>query len=93
MKKYILLGKINSDWIGRQKERVDGSKAKVAELGINIKAIYYTQGDYDFVDVIEAADASAALTFSIWFAKQGYGRITTMPAFDIEDMEAATSKA
>jgi uncharacterized protein with GYD domain len=91
--KYILLGTINSNWIGRQKERIDSAKAKAAELSINIEAIYYTQGVYDFVDVIEAADASAVLTFSIWFAKQGYGRITTMPAFDIADMEAATSKA
>ncbi len=91
--KYIFLGTINSDWIGRQKDRVDSSKAKAAELGINIEAIYYTQGVYDFVDVIEAPNASAALTFSVWFAKQGYGRITTLAAYDMAGMEAATSKA
>ncbi len=29
------------------------------------------------------------LGFSIWYAKQGYGKLTTMPAFNEAEMEKA----
>ncbi|MEE8285769.1 MAG: GYD domain-containing protein, partial [Gammaproteobacteria bacterium] len=55
----------------------------------SFEAIYYTQGIYDFVDVVEASDINSVLGFSLWYAKQGYGKITTMPAFDEAAMEKA----
>ncbi len=72
--KYIFVGTLDRQWVGRQKDRVDAARAK---------------GAYDFIDVVEAPDANAVLAFSIWYAKQGYGRITTMPAFDEAAMETA----
>ncbi|MEE9544016.1 MAG: GYD domain-containing protein [Rhodospirillales bacterium] len=87
--KYIFVGTLDRQWVGRQKDRVDAAGVKGAELGIAFEAIYYTQGAYDFIDVVEAPDANAVLAFSIWYAKQGYGRITTMPAFDEAAMETA----
>ncbi len=87
--KYILVGKLDRDWIGKHKERVETSRKKAEEFGITFDKIYYTQGVYDFIDVIEASDPYVVLAFSMWYAKQGYGSINTMPAFDEEAMERA----
>lgn len=90
--KYILLGTLSPEWLGRQRERVTSVKAKAAELDIAIDGIYYTQGQYDFVVLIRAADPYLALAFTIWYGKKGYGRMTTMPAFDEAGMESAVEK-
>lgn len=90
--KYILLGTLSPEWMGRQRERVKAVKSKAAELGISLDAVYYTQGQYDFVALIRASDPYVALAFTIWYAKQGYGRIATMPAFDEASMETAVEK-
>ncbi len=87
--KYVFLGNIAPEWIGRQAERLQSCKAKADELGMSFETIYYTQGFYDFVDVVEASDTFIVLGFSLWYANQGYGKITTMPAFDAAAMNKA----
>ena len=91
--RYVLLGTLGADWATRQKERTDSAKAKLAELGITLESLNYTQGPYDFVDIIEAPNAEAMLAFSVLYAKQGYGRIISMPAFDEAALEAAVRRA
>ena len=51
------------------------------KLKIKLESVNYTQGAYDFVDTVDAPNAEVMLTFSIWYAKKGYGRIISMPAF------------
>ena len=87
--KYVFLGTIAPEWLGRQNKRLQSCKDKADQLGMNFETINYTQGIYDFVDVAEASDTFVVLGFSIWYAKQGYGKITTMPAFDEAAMEKA----
>jgi uncharacterized protein with GYD domain len=91
--KYVLVGTLDRAWIGRQRERVDTAQAKLKELGIKLEAVYYTQGPFDFVDVVEAPGAEAMLSFSVWYADQGMGRIQTMPAFDARTFEGAVKQA
>ena len=90
--KYVIAGTISSEWVGHQTERVSSAKTKATELGITFEGIYYTQGAYDFVDIVDATDEGAMLAFSVWYARQGYGRISTMPAFDEAAMDAAIAK-
>ena len=45
------------------------------------------------MDVVEAPDPDAMLSFSVWYASQGFGRIESLPAFTPKDFEAATKKA
>jgi uncharacterized protein with GYD domain len=87
--KYVFMGSLAPDWIGRQTERVGKVRAKAGELGIDIESLFYLQGEYDFIAIAEASDNYVILGFSLWYAKQGFGRITTMPAFDEETMERA----
>jgi len=91
--KYVLLGTLDPEWAGRQSERIGKAKAKLDKLGIKIESVHYTQGHYDFVDIVDAPNAEAMLAFSIWYASQGLGRIQTMPAFDPTSFEAATRDA
>ena len=90
--RYILLGKLNKEWITRN-ERFDNSKAKMSDLGIELEAVHYTQGPFDFVDIISTNNAEAALTFSIWYAAQGYGTVMTMPSFTPEEFNKAVANA
>src|SRR3546814_8804180 len=90
--RFVLLGNLSADWATRQSERTSSAKKKLKELGMTLESVNYTQGAYDFVDIVEAPDAEAMLAFSVWYAKQGFGRICTMPAFDEAALEAAADR-
>jgi uncharacterized protein with GYD domain len=81
--------RVNMEWVAKHAERTKGAREKLQALGITLDAVYYTQGPYDFVDVIDAPSGEAALRFSVWYASQGYGRIQTLPAYDASVMEEA----
>ena len=89
--KYILLGTIDSKWLNKQSERYTKSSEKLNQLGIKLENVYYTQGQYDFVDVVSAPGAESVLTFSIWYADKGFGRIQSLPAFGDKAMKEAQS--
>ena len=89
--KYILLGTIDSKWLNKQSDRYTKSSEKLKHLGIKLENVYYTQGKYDFVDVITAPGAESVLTFSIWYAAKGFGRIKSLPAFGDKAMKKAQS--
>ena len=90
--KYVLLGTLSPAWASRSAVRVQSSKEKLEQLGIQLEAVYYTQGRYDFVDIVDAPEPDALLTFSFWYVSQGYGRIESMPAFDMDALAGAAEK-
>jgi uncharacterized protein with GYD domain len=91
--KYVLLGSLNSDSLAKQQRRLTTARAKLKELGMKLESVYYTQGPYDFVDVVEAPSAEAMLAFSVWYSQQGNGRVMSMPAFDERTTVRALGKA
>jgi uncharacterized protein with GYD domain len=91
--KYVLLGTLSADWASKQAERMTKARAKLDKLGIKLESIHYTQGDYDFVDIVDAPNPEAMLAFSVWYATNGLGRIRSMPAFDTRSFEAAAKEA
>lgn len=91
--KYVLLGTLNPEWAARQSERLSSAKSKLKELGIKLASVSYTQGQFDFVTTVDAPDPDAVLAFSIWYASQGYGRLQSLPAFDVATIEAAIERA
>jgi len=54
-----------------------------------VESIDHTQGYYDFVDIVDARNPEALLSFSVWYAAQEMGRIQSMPAFAPDKFEAA----
>ena len=91
--KYVLLGNLSPDWTTKHAARTKAAKAKLKELGIKLVYVHYTQGYYDFVDVVDAPSPEALLTFSVWYAHQDYGRIQSMPAFDETTLKKAATEA
>ena len=90
--KYVLLGNISVAWATKQAQRTKSVRAKLKTLGITVESVHYTQGEFDFVDVVDAPSPETMLAFSVWYAKQGYGRIRTMPAFDEKAMARGLKK-
>ena len=64
--KYVLLGNMSPEWASKQSERVGKAKAKLDKLGIKIESIHYTQGYYDFVDVVDAPKPEAGTPVKGW---------------------------
>jgi uncharacterized protein with GYD domain len=91
--KYVLLGNLSPEYASKQSERVKKAKAKLDKLGIKIESIHYTQGHYDFVDIVDAPNPEAMLAFSVWYSTQHLGRIQSMPAFDPKSFETAVKDA
>jgi uncharacterized protein with GYD domain len=91
--KYVLLGSLSPEWASKQSERVGKAKTRLDKLGIKIESIHYTQGYYDFVDIVDAPNPEAVLAFSVWYASQGLGRIQSMPAFETKTFETALKNA
>ena len=89
---YILLGKLNAEWVKRSDERVRAARRQLERLGIKLEAVWYTQGAYDFVDRVSCKDPSDVLAFSVWYASEGYGSITTLPAFSGDEMDQALGR-
>lgn len=87
--KYVLLGHLGEGWVSQHDKRVKAARAKLKELGIKLESVYYTQGGYDFVDVVDTSSPEALLAFSVWYADSGYGRIESLPAFDNAAMRKA----
>ena len=79
--KYVLLGSISPSWISKQAERLTKSNAKLKQLGIKQESVLYTQGQYDFIETVEAPGPESVLGFTIWYSKVGFGSIQTLPAF------------
>jgi uncharacterized protein with GYD domain len=91
--KYVLLGTLGPERASKQTERIAKARAKLEKLAIKLESIHYTQGYYDFVDIVDAPNPEAMLAFSVWYATQGLGRIQSMPAFDTKSFESAVRQA
>ena len=91
--KYVLLGNLSPEWATKHSERIGKAREKLDKLGIKTESIHYTQGYYDFVDIVDAPNPEAMLAFSVWYSTQGLGRVQSMPAFDSKSFEAATKDA
>lgn len=87
--KYVLLGALSPTSLARQEKRAANARKKAKDLGIKLESVFYTQGPFDFVDIVDAPNAEAILAFSVWYGQQGYGKIVTCPAFDERAMVKA----
>lgn len=91
--KFVLLIKVHPYGAKKFKERGPRAKAMADSLGLKVLFMYYTQGEYDLVEGIEAPSAEAVLTHTTWYAKQGYGTMVAMPAHDAAVMRRADAVA
>ena len=90
--KYVLLGSISPSWIGKQAERYKKSNEKLKQLEIKQLYVLYTQGQYDFVETIDAPSPEQVLGFTMWYSTKGFGNIQTLPAFEDQEIRKILKK-
>ena len=89
MATFVILYKYTEQGIKNIKDgpkRVEAAKKAAAKAGITIKETLWSQGEYDFLSIGEAADEYAATAFNINILKRGNVHTHTMRAFTAEEM-------
>jgi uncharacterized protein with GYD domain len=74
-------------------ERAEAFKAAVAEhMDVTIKEIYWTQGSYDLVMIMDAPNGESQASVGLALGALGNVRGQTMRAFNAEEMKAILGK-
>ena len=94
MPTYVTLANFTDQGIRNIKEspdRLAAFKAMAEKLGISIKSVHYTVGNYDIVTVVEGSD-EAVTTALLKLGSLGNIRTQTLRAFSADEMKAIITK-
>lgn len=96
MPTYVVLANWTDQGIAgfdRSDERVYAHDAEIRKhAGVELKEIYWTQGQYDLVAVIEAPDDESIAAAMLGISALGNTRTTTMRAFSREEFDGIRAK-
>jgi uncharacterized protein with GYD domain len=73
-------------------KRADMVVEAASKFGSKMTNLYWTQGQYDLVSIIEAPDEESATAFGLAIASAGNIRMQTMRAFDRNQMNTILAK-
>lgn len=73
-------------------DRVDHEAEIRKRAGVELKEIWWTQGPYDLVAIIEAPDDESIAAAMLGVSAHGNSRTTTMRAFDRSEYERILAK-
>ena len=63
-----------------------------SKFGSKMTHLYWTQGQYDLISIIEAPDETSATAFGLTIASTGNVRMQTLRAFNRNEMNSILSK-
>ena len=89
MVRYIILLNFTDRGIQNVKqtvERANAFKAMAEKVGSHVRDLYWTQGPYDLVGIVEAPDEATAMSLLLGLGKLGNIRSQTLRAFSGEEM-------
>ena len=92
---YVVLYKFTDQGAKNVKDtvqRASEARADNERRGFKVQGIYWTQGQYDMVAVVEAPDEQAMMAGLFNIASAGNVRSETLRAFTAEEMQAAIKK-
>jgi len=95
MANYIVLANFTDQGLRSVKEttsRADAVKEAAAKFSCKMKDIYWVQGQYDIVTVLESQDEQSAAAFGLWLAGQGNVKMQTLRAFSRDEMASILKK-
>jgi uncharacterized protein with GYD domain len=72
--------------------RADAAKEAASKFGVNMREIFWTQGQYDIVTLLEAKDEQSAAAFGLALAGQGNVKMQTLRAFTRDEMSEIVKK-
>lgn len=73
-------------------KRADAFKQMAKTFGVTVKEIFWTQGRYDVVTIVEAPDESSAMSLSLSLGALGNIRTESLRAFSAADMATIVGK-
>jgi uncharacterized protein with GYD domain len=95
MATYVVLGKFTDQGLRAVKQttkRAEAARAAAKELGVTMREVYWTQGQYDIVTLIDAPDETALSAFELSLAGAGNVRLQTLRAFTKDEMDKILAK-
>jgi uncharacterized protein with GYD domain len=95
MPSYVVLCNFTDQGLRSVKDtvkRADAAKESAAKFGVNMKEIYWTQGKYDVVTLVESPDEQAITAFGLALASQGNVKTHTLRAFTRDEVSAILKK-
>ena len=94
MPTYVLLSKLTPQGVQTLRsnpERLREVNRDVEELGARVVHQWATLGPYDFVNVVEAADAATIARVSVALGARGSASFQTLTALSIDEFLGAIS--
>jgi uncharacterized protein with GYD domain len=95
MPTYITLAKLTQQGITNIKDttkRADAYKTLAKQLGCTVKEIFWTQGQYDMVAIVDAPDDASATALAMSVGKLGNIRTQTLRAFAAAELAPILDK-
>ena len=95
MATYIVLANFTDQGVRSIKEtvsRADAVKEAASRYGCKMKEIFWVQGQYDIVTLVEGQDEQALAAFGLWLAGQGNVKLQTLRAFTRDEMAGIVKK-
>jgi uncharacterized protein with GYD domain len=89
MATYIVLSSFTDQGIRNGKDtikRADAAREMAKKMGVTMKDIYWTVGQYDVVVVLEAPDDASVTAFGLSLGAQGNIRTQTLRAYSKDEM-------
>jgi len=84
MASYILLGNFTEQGIRDIKnttKRADAIRAAAKKMGITVKEMYWTLGQYDVAAIFDSPDAATMTSLALQIGALGNVRTQVLPAF------------
>ena len=92
---YVVLAKFTDQGIRNAKEspkRAEAFKELAKTFGVTVKDIFWTQGRYDTVTIVDAPDESSAMSLSLSLGALGNIRTESLRAFSAAEMATIVGK-
>jgi len=95
MPTFVVLGHFTDQGIRNIKDttkRAEAFRAAAKAHGVTVKELFWTQGKYDLVTIVEGPDETAIAALGLNAAKLGNIRSQTLRAFNAAEMEKILEK-
>jgi uncharacterized protein with GYD domain len=92
MPKYVMLSTLGPDGAARlheSPERLREVSAEVEAMGVTVLEQFAILGQWDFINILEAADDATMAKVAMTLAARGTVKTMTLPIIDIDDFITA----
>jgi uncharacterized protein with GYD domain len=96
MATYLMIGNFTEQGIRNIKDtakRASAMQAAAKKMGVTVKDVYWTLGQYDVAVVYEAPNDAAITALALHIGAQGNVRTQILPAFTEKEIAPIVAKA